>query len=147
MRRLRRADVPVDDTWKLEDLFPTADDWQNQLNAALGDIPSVSAFSGRLAEGAVTLLECLEATERLMMRMLRVGTYAFLRFSEDGSNPANQAMMGRVSSVEAQMGAAIAFIQPEILALPDGTVERYLEDEPRLEPFRRHLERVLSNKP
>ena len=147
MRRLRRADVPVDDTWKLEDLFPTADDWQNQLNAALGDIPSVSAFSGRLAEGAVTLLECLEATERLMMRMLRVGTYAFLRFSEDGSNPANQAMMGRVSSVEAQMGAAIAFIQPEILALPDGTVERYLEDEPRLEPFRRHLERILSNKP
>ena len=77
MRRLRRADVPVDDTWKLEDLFPTADDWQNQLNAALGDIPSVSAFSGRLAEGAVTLLECLEATERLMMRMLRVARTPF----------------------------------------------------------------------
>ena len=146
-KRLARADVPIDETWKLDELFPTVDDWQNQLNAALGDIPSVSEFSGRLAEGAVTLLECLEATERLMMRMLRVGTYAFLRFSEDGSNPANQAMMGRVSSVEAQMGAAIAFIQPEILAMPDGTVERYLEDEPRLEPFRRHLERILSNKP
>jgi oligoendopeptidase F len=147
MRRLARADVPVDETWKLEDLFPTADDWQNELNAVLGDIPSVSAFSGRLAEGAVTLLECLEAMERLMMRMLRVGVYAFLRFSEDGSNPGNQAMMGRVSSVEAQMGALTAFIQPEILALPDGTVERYLEDEPRLEPFRRRLGQILSNKP
>lgn len=147
MSRLARADVPADETWKLEDLFATADDWQNELNAVLGDIPSVTAFSGRLAEGAVTLLACLEAVEQLMLRMLRVGTYAFLRFSEDGSNPGNQAMMGRVSSVQAQMGALIAFIQPEILVLPDGTVERYLEDEPRLAPFRRHLEQILSNKP
>jgi len=147
MQRLARAEAPTDEKWRLEDLFPTADHWQNELNAVLVDIPLVSAFRGRLAEGAATLLECLEATEQLMLRMLRVGTYAFLRFSEDGSNPGNQAMMGRVSSVQAQMGAAIAFIQPEILALPDGAVERYLEDEPRLAPFRRHLEQILSNKP
>ncbi len=146
-KRLARADVSIDETWKLEDLFPTADGWQSELNAVLGDIPSVSAYSGRLAEGAVTLLECLEATEQLMMRMLRVGTYAFLRFSEDGSNPVNQGMMGRVSSAQAQVGAAIAFLQPEVLALPDGTVERYLQEEPRLAPFRRHLEQILSNKP
>ncbi len=147
MQRLTRAEAPTDEKWRLEDLFPTADHWQNELNAVLADIPLVSAFCGRLAEGAATLLECLEATEQLMLRMLRVGTYAFLRFSEDGSNPGNQAMMGRVSSAQAQMGAAIAFIQPEILALPDGAVERYLEDEPRLAPFRRHLEQILSNKP
>ena len=146
-KRLARADVPIDETWRLEDLFATADGWQCELNAVLGDIPSVSAYSGRLAEGAVTLLECLEATEQLMMRMLRVGTYAFLRFSEDGSNPVNQGMMGRVSSAQAQVGAAIAFLQPEMLALPDGAVERYLQEEPRLAPFRRHLEQILSNKP
>ena len=146
-KRLARADVPTEETWRLEDLFPTADDWRNELDAAVAHIPSVSAFRGRLAEGAVVLLECLEATEQLMMRMLRVGTYAFLRFSEDGSNPVNQGMMGRVSSAQAQVGAAIAFLQPEILALPDGTIERYLQEEPRLSPFRRHLEQVLSNKP
>jgi oligoendopeptidase F len=56
-------------------------------------------------------------------------------------------MMGRVSSAQAQIGAAIAFLQPEILALPDGTVERYLQEEPRLAPFGRRLEQILSNKP
>jgi oligoendopeptidase F len=145
--RLARANVPADETWSLEDLFPTADDWHDELDATLADIPSVSAFRGQLAEGAVTLLECLEAMERLTMRMLRVSMYAFLRFSEDGSDPVNQGMMGRKSSAQARVGAAIAFLQPEILALPEGTVERYLEEEPRLAPFRRGLEKILSNKP
>lgn len=145
--RLARADVPLDETWRLEDLFPRADDWQNELNAALSDIPSVAAYRGRLAQGAATLLECLEAMERLMLRMLRVGTYAHLRFSEDGSNPENQGMMGRMASAEAKAGAALAFLEPEILALPEGTVERYLEEEPGLASFRRRLEQILVKKP
>ena len=145
--RLRRADVPSDQTWNLEDLFSTADDWQDELDAVLADVSSVSAFQGRLAEGAVMLLECLEAMERLTMRMLSSGHARLLRFSEDGSDPVNQGMMGRRSSAQARVGAAIAFLQPEILALPEGTVKRYLEDEPRLAPFRRGLERILSNKP
>ncbi len=146
-QRLSRAEAPTHETWRLEDLFPTAESWQSELDATLADIASVAVFRGRLAEGAVTLLGCLEATEQLMMRMLRVGTYAYLRFSEDGSSPINQGMMGRVSSAQAQIGAAIAFLQPEILALPDGTVERYLQEEPRLAPFGRRLEQILSNKP
>jgi len=144
---LSRAEAPTHETWRLEDLFPTAEGWQSELDAALADIATVSVFRGRLAQGAVVLLECFEATEQLMMRMLRVGTYAYLRFSEDGSSPINQGMMGRVSSAQAQIGAAIAFLQPEILALPDGTVERYLQEEPRLAPFGRRLEQILSNKP
>ena len=146
-QRLSRAEAPTHETWRLEDLFPTAEGWQSELDAALADIATVSVFRGRLAQGAVVLLECFEATEQLMMRMLRVGTYAYLRFSEDGSSPINQGMMGRVSSAQAQVGAAIAFLQPEILALPDGTVERYLQEEPRLAPFGRRLEQILSNKP
>ena len=146
-QRLSRAEAPTHETWRLEDLFPTAEGWQSELDAALADIATVSVFRGRLAQGAVVLLECFEATEQLMMRMLRVGTYAYLRFSEDGSSPINQGMMGRVSSAQAQIGAAIAFLQPEILALPDGTVERYLQEEPRLAPFGRRLEQILSNKP
>jgi oligoendopeptidase F len=146
-QRLLRADVPTDETWKLEDLFATAGDWQNELDAALADIASVAAYRGRLAEGAGMLLECFEAMERLMMRMLRVGTYAFLRFSEDGSNPVNQGMMGRMASAQAKVGSAIAFIEPEILALPEGAVEQYLQGEPGLGEFRRRLERILADRP
>ncbi len=146
-RRLSRAEAPVDETWKLDDLFSTADDWKNELDAVLADIPSVAGYRGRLSQGSAELLGCLESMERLMMRMLRVATYAYLRFSEDGSDPENQGLMGRMASAQAQVGAAIAFIQPEILALAEGTVEEYLQDEPALAPFRRRLERMLADKP
>lgn len=145
--RLLRAQVPVDETWKLEDLFPTASDWENELDAVVADIPLVTAYRGRLAEGASVFLECLESVERIVVRMYEAGSYAFLKFSADGSDPVNQEMMGRSASAEAKLRAAIAFMEPEILALPDGLVEKYLADEPKLASFRRTLEKILVRKP
>ena len=92
------------------------------------------------------MLECLEAGEALQRRFARIYLYAYLLVAADGSDPTNQAAMGRAGATAARLGAAISFVEPEIASLPDGTVESYLSAEP-VAPFRRQVERVLSNKP
>ncbi len=44
------------------------------------------------------------------------------------------------------MGAAVAYIDPEILALPAGTIESYLEGEPGLGVYRLYLTDVLDER-
>jgi len=146
-RRLTRAEVPVEQTWRLTDLFATHADWESEVAAIAASAGRVTQYRGRLGEGAGVLMACLTEYERLRERMVRAATYANLRFSEDGSNPENQAAGARGRALMAQVGAALAFLQPEILALPEGTVERYLAEEPGLAPFRRWLEQVLAMRP
>jgi len=144
---MTRADVAVEETWNLADLFPSDDAWEAEFKAVSEAIPTVTRFRGRLGDGAKVLLECLEAQEALQLRMTRVGTYISLRASEDGTNPVNQANSARLASMAAKMGAELSFVRSELLALADGTIERYLDSEPGLAVFRRMLEDLLEFKP
>lgn len=142
-----RAEVPVDQTWNLSDLFPSREAWAAELARIEADIPTVTRHRGHLGESAATLLACLNDQEALYARYVLVDTYASLRASEDGSNPANQEDAARGAALAAKLEAACAFIKSEILALPEGTVERFVAEEPALAELRPHLERLLEEKP
>lgn len=145
--RLARSEVPVDETWRLDDMFQSMEAWEAELAAVERIIPQVAEFQGRLGDGASVLRKCYETVELLARRFEKISTYAYLRFSEDGTNPVGQELMGRTMAAQARLDSAIAFMRPEILSLPDGTIEGYFSEEPGLEPFRRRLELILSDRP
>lgn len=146
-KRLSRSEVPANLTWNLDDIFPTVEAWEQEMAAALADIASVTCFKGRLGEGPRVLLQCLEAAEALQKRIYRVYVFASLKLAGDGTDPANQAMMGRAGSVVAQAQAAATFIRSEALELPAGTLERYLQEEQGLVVFKRMLDKMINDKP
>ncbi|MFZ5815114.1 MAG: oligoendopeptidase F [Bacillota bacterium] len=145
--RLMRAEVPVEQTWNLEDLFPTHDAWAAEGKALEGEMARITPFKGRLHEGAATLLECLTTTESIYARGYRWFAYAFLRGAEDGANPENQAAVAQAYAFFAQYEAATAFIRSELLALPDGTLEGWMGAHPDLAVYRPYLQRMLILKP
>jgi oligoendopeptidase F len=146
-KRLTREEVPVEETWRLEDFFLSIEDWEAALGAVDSEIAQVTSYRGRLGEGASVLLECLEAAENLIRKFYHVELYASLLLASDGTNPANQAIAGRAAAAKARVEAGLSFIEAELLRLPDGAVEQWLATEPRLEAFRRNLEKIVSNKP
>lgn len=145
--RLTRSEVPESLTWDLGHMYASEAEWEAALATAERECGRVAQYEGRLGEGAGVLLACLTARDQVQERLARVEAYASLKMSEEGSNPANQALGARVGAVEARVMAALSFIESEIVALPDGTVERYLQEEPGLAPYRHHLVAILKEKP
>ncbi len=145
-RRLARSEVPEHLTWDLTDIFPDDAAWAGALAEVEGQFAAVTEYEGRLAEGPQALYECLEAVEAVSKRLGQVRGYASLKQSADGTDPANQEAVGRVSALGARFAAATSFIRSEVLALPEGTVEKYMEQEPRLKEFERFLGRMLEQK-
>jgi oligoendopeptidase F len=146
-KRLARADVPVDTTWDLSDLFDSEARWQAEFEALDAARDELEPFRGRLGESAATLARCLDAVESLQARLMRVSTFAYLRNAQDGTNPDHQASMARVNALAARLGASVAFVDAETLALPDGVVERFLAEDERLAAHRVPLERLLETRP
>lgn len=146
-KRLTRQEVPEELTWNLKDIFPNDQAWEAALAGVLASLPTVTSYQGRLHEGGAVFFDCLEALEKLSKEFLKVRGYAYLKQSTDGSDPANQALLGRSSAAGAQFAAQTAFVRSEALALPDGTLERYIQEEPRLQDFERQIQQMLAGKP
>jgi oligoendopeptidase F len=146
-KRLTRPEVPAALTWAVEDLYPNQAAWDAELTAVAGAIGQVAVFKGRLAEGADVAQACLDAQETVSERIYRLYTYAGLKSAEDGSNPANQELDMRAASLAADAEATFAFIRSELLALPDGTLERWMDENARLAELRPYIERLLEEKP
>ncbi|KAF0815783.1 Oligoendopeptidase F-like protein [Bacillus sp. ZZV12-4809] len=144
--RLNRHEVPKERKWSVEDLFALEEDWQQEIRSIEEDLAVFDQFKGKFHEGPQVLLACLSAQEKLSIRLVQAGTYASLRQSEDGTNPDNQANSSLMASLRAKAASALSFIDSELLSLPDGTVERYINEESGLEPFKNVLTQLLETK-
>lgn len=63
--RLQRHEVPVEQTWKLDDLFVTTEDWEAALKEIEGSVSNVLQYKGKLGEGPDVLYNCLEEQAKL----------------------------------------------------------------------------------
>lgn len=141
-----RAEVPVADTWDLSSLFPSDAAWE----AAFAEFEALAAgypqFRGTLGGGPAKLAACLEFDTRVDRLGDRVGTYAFLKASEDVANGTYQGMKARYLGAAGKAAELASYIRPEVLALPDAVLAGYL-DSPELAAYRLVLQRLLRYKP
>ncbi len=146
-KRLTRKEVPVEQTWNLADIFPTVEAWERELKACEKELSTVTRYKGRLGEGAGVLLACLNAMEALYKRFWMVGSYAHYCLAVDGTDPVYQEQAGRAESLGAVLDAGLTFVRTEILSLPEGTIEAYIDQEPELKSLQRYLSLIGKDKP
>ena len=139
-KRIRsREEIPEEDKWAIEDLYAADADWEADLQSVAGDQEYLSSFAGKLAEKAGYLYDYLRRSEELHVKADRLGNYCMRKADEDTRNAAYQAMQGRFMSVFVALEAATSFDTPEIMTIPDDTLEAFYRDCPALERYRRYL--------
>ncbi|MCA9148508.1 MAG: hypothetical protein KDA92_04395, partial [Planctomycetales bacterium] len=137
-----RAQVKLNDTWDLTELYPNDEAWQKDLKKLQRQIKTFGTYAGRLAESAETLAECLKFDSAFDRLGERLSIYAFLKTTEDQANPTYQSMLAQFQSVAARAAEAASFIRPEIMAIAPERIQEYLHDA-ALADYRLVLERVM----
>ncbi|PEJ49742.1 oligoendopeptidase F [Bacillus wiedmannii] len=145
-KRHIRAEVPTELTWDLSDLFESDKDWETALRVLTDDIKKLDAFKGQLHTSPTTLLHCLLLEEELLMKLTKLYSYANLKESTDRTNPVIQANSSKISALWTKVHTALSFIHNEILSFDEGTIEKYLHEETKLEPFRKSLLDILQKR-
>ncbi|MEV5111889.1 oligoendopeptidase F [Bacillus sp. LBA3-1-1.1] len=145
-QRLIRTEVSTELTWDLSDLYESDKEWGNALRVLTDDIKKLDTFKGQLHTGPATLLNCLLLEEELLMKLTKLGTYANLKESADRTDPVIQANSSKISALGTKVHTALSFIHNEILSFEEGTIEKYLTEETKLEPFRKSLLEILQKR-
>ena len=142
-----REEIPMEDKWALEDLYPTDADWEKELETLAQDREYLVSFAGKLGGSAKALYEYLDASEKLSVKADRLGNYCMRRADEDTRNAAAQAMQGRFMSAMVELSAACSFDTPELMAVSEETLNGFYAECPELERYRHYLTDLRRRKP
>ncbi len=135
----KREEIPVEDTWALEDLFATDDMWEQAFATLEADQETLTSFDGKLSQSGQYLYDYLYTMEQVDVKAGRLANYCMRRSDQDTRNAHYQAMVGKLQGVLVGLGAATSFETPQIMEITDEALDGFYADCPQLERYRRYL--------
>ncbi len=135
----KRTEIPVEDTWAVEDLFESDEAWEQALASMEEDKDILAAYAGTLGQSGEVLYSYLHKMESTDVKANSIAHYCMRKSDADTRDATYQAMVGRYMNAAVGIGAACSFETPEIMDIPDETLEQFYADCPKLEQYRRYL--------
>jgi oligoendopeptidase F len=145
-RNPSRSEVLPEHTWDLSPLFPNDLAWEATFQRWEASISGYAQFKGKMGESWQNLLGAIVFDMQFGREGEQLGTYAFLKSSEDVSSSHYQGLKSRYLGVSAKAAEAGSYFRPEILAIPDETLKEFLK-QPALAQHRLTIERMVRFKP
>jgi len=134
-----RSEIPVEDTWALEDLYATDEAWEQELATLSEDENVLTSYAGKLGKSAENLYAYMEKNEEVNAKAELLANYCMRKADQDTRVATYQAMVGKFMSVVVALSAATSFETPEIMAISDETLDGFYANYPKLERYRRYL--------
>ncbi len=135
-----RSDIAAEYKWDLTAMYEDTEAWESDKAQLTELIPTVVSYKGRLAESGETLLAALEQSEKVSKIVGNLYVYAGLKSFEDTRDSDNAARFSQAQTVYAQYQQATSFFSPELLAIPEATLNAMVENTPGLEIYRHYLD-------
>lgn len=145
-----RSEVPVEDRWNVEQFYPSFKEWEAKFEKACNPNhvphwPELEQFKGKLGDGPQTLKQALEKVITIDRELSSLYTYAHLRHDEEITLDANKVNYNKILNSLHEFSQAMAWFEPEILALPQEKIDQYLKS-PELKDYAFHLEKMVRVK-
>ncbi len=141
-----RKDVDPQDCWDLSSLYADNQGWEADFTKLDQQLAKFETFRGRLDESAAVLAEALNFDSDFDRASERLGTYAFLKTTEDQTDSGYQALKSRYQNLAVRASEASSYMRPELLAISEDRIAELMADE-AIAPFRLVLERLMRYRP
>jgi oligoendopeptidase F len=142
-----RSEIPTEETWRLEDIFSSDDQWEKEYQDVKNQIPGINEYRGKLGENADTLYKALQHEDILLERIGKLYTYAHMRYDQDTTNSFYQGLDDRMKNLYSQAASQLAYIVPEILSIDEKKINDFLQQKTELQLYKHALEEINLQRP
>ena len=137
-----RGEVDARFTWNRESVFPDGGGWEAAVSSILAKLPDLAEFEGHLGESPEMLADWFDAADSAQLLMGKVIVYATMSYSVDATDQSAAARADRARSTSAQLGAAMSFAVPEMIAIGFPKLREWVATSPRLKHRGHFLDRL-----
>ncbi|MBU5267492.1 oligoendopeptidase F [Virgibacillus proomii] len=143
----KREEIPVELTWKLEDIFETDEAWEQEMAKLQEEIPKIEQYQGKLGESAENLYEVLQLQDHLSERLGKLFTYAHMRYDQDTTNSFYQRLNAQAESIFTVASSKMSYIVPEILTIDEAKLNSFMIEEQGLQGYQKTLDEITRQRP
>ena len=144
-KQLTRETVDPRYTWDLTRIYASDEAWEEAFASVKAQAEAFAKRAGSLNQGREAVLDALSAMMRMDEEFSSLYDYSMMKNNEDSTNAKYQAMSDRAGTLAGIVAAACSFMEPELLALPEGEVEAMIAD-PAFAEYDRYLSGALRMK-
>ncbi|MGJ7909929.1 oligoendopeptidase F [Neobacillus sp. LXY-1] len=133
-----RDEVPEQEKWRIEDIYPSIEAWEEDYRFLEKQIPKMKQFDGAIHSGTA-LYQYLSQNEVMEGKFNLIYVYGMLQGDIDTRDTRAQSLLDRARQLAVKMNGATAFFMPFLLSLEERTLREYIQQEPRLTYFEKDL--------
>lgn len=138
-----RKDIDVKDTWNLESIYANNELWEEDYAALEKDAAEFAKLKGAIEADVSKIPAVLDAYYGLHRCLSKLSVYARMRFDQDTTDSTYQTMSAKIGSLGVKIGAASAFVEPEILSYSKEQLEAAEKENERTAYYGRKIEEML----
>ncbi|MCP4418811.1 MAG: oligoendopeptidase F [Chloroflexi bacterium] len=137
-----RDEIPQQYQWNIQSVFATVKEWETAVSHYQQQLKEIDQFKGHLHEGPTLLANYFTAADAIVTAIGKIYVYASLSYSVDTTNQTAAARNDQARGLFGMTMAAIAFAQPEMLAIGFETLRQWLTQDERLADYSHYLDRL-----
>lgn len=142
----KREEIDKEYKWVLEDIYPDTSKWEEDFKQVKRLHSEVGKFRGTLKESSENLLNCLKYCDELLSMNDKLFVFARMRRDENNAESMYQALTDRSNALSTEVYAAVSFIVPEIISIPEDILLGYVNGNTDLQLYRQSINEILRQK-
>ncbi len=142
---MERNEQKINDTWDLSSLSKNTSEWERDLKKLEKSIKELKKLKGTMAASSDSFHNLLDTMQSVLMEAERLGSYCFLQYNADSTDAAVMSRAGLFEAVEAELSKALAFFDPELMAMDEEVLRTYLAEK-RNKEFKVFIKKALRYK-
>ncbi|HEY6510939.1 MAG TPA: oligoendopeptidase F [Burkholderiaceae bacterium] len=131
-----RSEIPAEFRWDFSAIYPSWDAWEAGMREMEAKTEAFAALKGTLKNGPDAVLKAYLAFDEIGKLQYRLYRYPQLQRDVDTRDQAVAGRFQRVGALFSKFDTATAWFSPELLTVPQPTMQRWLEQTPALGPYR-----------
>ncbi len=132
---MTREEIQEKDKWDLSTIYPDVSAWEEAFRKAQEQLPIFAAREKTMLNSAEDLYQTIKHLYAFSEEIIRVYTYAHLRYSEDTKNPEAVRMMGQAQNLMKERSETVAFFDTVLLKLQPEQLDAYIKNHSGLQEY------------
>ena len=131
-----RAEIPAEFRWDFSAIYPSWAAWDAAMLDMEARMDAFAKLKGSLAQGPAAVLKAYRDFDDIGKQQYLVYRYPQLQRDVDTRDQAMAGRFQRVGAVFAKFDTATSWFTPELLKVPQPTMEKWIAETPALAPYR-----------
>lgn len=139
---LKREDIKKEYKWNLTDIYENWDKWNEDVKVMESLMDKISTYKGQIRNNPQNFIKMMELEEKLSRLSEKVYLYPYLMKDLNSKNEEASIKIQEIESIYTKYSISTAWITPEILEIPETTMNQWLEEYPELDSYKFQIKEI-----